>query len=150
MISEAWINKVTQGTVLKPSDRVALQDYADELVNCYETLQAMDMLSEIDNQKSLVSIVMQLPMFLQNRWKQKAHNISLIHRRTHIQDVVDFVKCAAEESNDPVFGHITDHNPVKPVNRPQPKAIGFSASTDSSKCPRTKYNVTSYLILVEN
>ena len=64
VISEAWINKVTQGTVLKPSDRVALQDYADELVNCYETLQSMDMLSEIDNQKSLVSIVMQLPMFL--------------------------------------------------------------------------------------
>ena len=49
------------------------------------------------------------------------------------------MKCAAEESNDPVFGHITDHNPVNPVNRTQPKkAIGFSASTDYSKMSENK------------
>ena len=41
-ISEVWIKKVTEGPFIKSGDRYALQEIADDLTSCKETLEAMD------------------------------------------------------------------------------------------------------------
>ena len=53
VITETWINKVTNGPVIKPHERHKLQEYADELRSCAETLQAMGNFAEISSQGSL-------------------------------------------------------------------------------------------------
>ena len=59
VITETWINKVTNGPVIKPHERHKLQEYADELRSCAETLQAMGNFAEISSQGSLVKIIRQ-------------------------------------------------------------------------------------------
>ena len=107
VISEAWIDRVTAGTSLKPADRGALQNLADDLCNCHDTLQAMTCLSEVNNQKTLVKIIDRLPSYLQHRWRKEVVGI---RRRTgsipNFKHVMNFVKEAAEEANDPVYGRM--------------------------------------------
>ena len=133
---------VTEGTVLKLSDSEALQDLSDELLNCYETLQAMDKLVEIDSQRCLVKIVRKLPVYLQNQWRKRAHDISKFVGRAHIRDLVEFVKDSAEVANDPIFGNIVDNSKdqeskvpfKKPLQKPL-KATGYNAKAHSEAVP---------------
>ena len=113
VIAETWISKVTDGGNIKASDREGLQDSADELVNCSEMLIAMNRLSELNNQRTLVMIVQRLPVHIQNRWKREAYIISKRSGKTNIQDVVNFVVNVAAEANDPVFGRLTEVQGVK-------------------------------------
>ena len=57
VIVESWIEKISGGANLKGTDRVGIQDFSDDLQNYFETLSAMDKISEISNQRSLVQIV---------------------------------------------------------------------------------------------
>jgi hypothetical protein len=66
-ISEAWISRITAVSSIRPSDRKALQKFADELTNCTETLRAMACTGEIDTQRSLVKIVERLHFHVQLR-----------------------------------------------------------------------------------
>ena len=142
VIAEAWMEKVTEGTGLKPSDSEALQDFSDELINCYETLQAMDKLVEIDSQRCLVKIVRKLPVYLQNQWRKRAHDISKFAGRAHIRDLVEFVKDSAEVANDPIFGNIVDNSKdqgskvpfKKPLQKPL-NATGYSTKARSDTVP---------------
>lgn len=47
IISESWLEKVTNGPIIKPSDQNGLQDYADNLHSCTETLSAIGKLREL-------------------------------------------------------------------------------------------------------
>ena len=107
VIAEAWITKVTSGSRIRPSDREGLQEFSDDLYSCQETLTAMGRLTEIMNQQSLVNIVERLPIYLLNRWRREAHKITKRHGRTSFTGIVSFVKDAAEEANDPVYGRMT-------------------------------------------
>ena len=51
-ISEAWIDKVTLGPCLKATDREDLQNMSDDLANCQYTLNAMNCMAEVNNQKN--------------------------------------------------------------------------------------------------
>ena len=138
LVSEAWVKKVTQGPPLKPSDRVGLQCLADDLCNCYHTLKAMNFMTEISNQSTLVKIMTRLPPYLQNRWRREA---GVIRRRTGnnptIEDAMTFVREAAEESNDPIYGALAsqpaDHSrnsthPFATIKRPHATSAVTSAT----------------------
>ena len=108
-ITETWIGHVTNGQAIKPHERQKLQDFADELRSCTETLKAMGNSAEINAQSSLVKIISRLPIFLQNKWKQEVRHIRKnYHRNPSIEDVTSFVLEGAEVANDPVYGGITD------------------------------------------
>jgi len=81
VITEAWLSKVTEGRMLSPHDKEELQEYADDLQSCEQTLKAMNYLSEVNTQRVLVKIVARLPMYLQNRWVKQACDIRLITRQ---------------------------------------------------------------------
>ena len=67
----------------------------------------MNMLTEVDIQRSIVKITDRLPMHLQNRWRKKAVNLK---RKSGVYPdfayLVNFVDNAAEESNDSIFGSV--------------------------------------------
>jgi hypothetical protein len=103
LIADACVGKLTEGCQIKASDRVRLQELADDLGYCGEMLAAMGISYELNNQATLVKITDQLPSYLQNRWKRE---VRIIRERTlkppSISDVSEFVKNAALEANDPV------------------------------------------------
>jgi len=103
-IAEAWIDKVCSGPGIKPMDRQSLQNLADDLVNCYDTLKAMACLSEVNNQKTLVKIIERLPAYLQHRWRKQVSGIRRATSQPNFEHVVTFARQAAEEVNDPVYG----------------------------------------------
>ena len=109
LITETWINKVTNGPEIKPTDCEMLQEHADELRSCSETLQAMGSIAEISSQGTLVKIIQRLPYFMQNKWRSRVLQIRKQGARNpNIHDITDFVSEVAEAANDPVYGTITD------------------------------------------
>ena len=73
-ITELWIKKLNEG-----GPRVNLQEYADELLDCYESLRALGALQEMDAQRNLLAMITRLPMHLQNKWQD--HVFDLKSRR---------------------------------------------------------------------
>jgi hypothetical protein len=109
MIAEAWINKITENKMIKAADRLQLQEFADDLMCCRETLTAMGYVAEINSQATLLKLVERLPVYLQARWKRLVREIrSSKGRNPTIDDVVRFIMEAAEEANDPVYGKLAE------------------------------------------
>ena len=99
-ITELWIKKLNEG-----GPQVNLQEYADELLDCYELLNALGALQEMDEQRNLLAMVTRLPMHLQNKWQDYVFDLrSRKDRRPTLKDVVEFVDRAAAVVSDPVHG----------------------------------------------
>ena len=104
-ISETWVRKVTEGPVIRNNEGNRLQELADDLRSCKETLEAMKKLEEIDTRRSMVRIVERLPQFLQGRWRKLvAKTLEATGRYPSIANLMRFVLEAAREATDPVFG----------------------------------------------
>jgi len=97
------VTKVTGG----PPVRGALQELADELLSCKETLSAKGCLSEVDNQDTLRKIIERHSTYLQARFKREARVTHEKHQHNPVFDeIVSFVAEAAAEANDPVYGNL--------------------------------------------
>ena len=84
-ITELWIKKLNEG-----GPRVNLQEYADELLDCYESLNALGALQEMDAQRNLLAMVTRLPVHLQNKWQDYVFDLrSRKDRRPTLKDVVE-------------------------------------------------------------
>ena len=98
-ITELWIKKLNEG-----GPRVNIQEYADELLDCYESLKALGALQEMDAQRNLLAMITKLPMHLQ-KWQDHVFDRrSRENRRPSLKDVVKFVDRAAAVVSDPVYG----------------------------------------------
>ena len=118
IITETWIDQVTNGPQIKPNERQKLQDFADELRSCMETLQAMGSSAEINVQSLLVKIIARLPFFMQNKWKQEVRKIRKVQcRNPNISDISKFVLEGAEIANDPIYGGLTDSSSHRTQSR---------------------------------
>ena len=73
-ISQAWISKVTNGPIIKGTDKAAdqeqLRDLTDDMQNCFCILQSIHILNEIDHQSGLLKIIERLPSTLRFRWRK--------------------------------------------------------------------------------
>ncbi|XP_038061252.1 uncharacterized protein LOC119731982 [Patiria miniata] len=135
-ISQSWIDKVT----MRPNvtDNQSLQDLADDLRCCRETLDTMGYLNELNNRSNLLLIVDKLPYHLKTRWLREVHKIkSTKSRPPNIDDVTQFVTTAAEEVRDPVFGKIiqrgSTRGDTKPkVNKSCDRRTNFGVQTTSA------------------
>ena len=104
-ISEMWVKKVTEGPVVRHGEGRCLQELADDLRSCKETLEAMNKLDEIDTRRSMVKIVERLPQSLQGRWRKSVvKTLEATGRYPPIAKLTQFVSEAAREATDPVFG----------------------------------------------
>ena len=69
-ISEVWVSKVTETSVIRYGEGHRVQEMADDLRSSNETLGAMNKLEQIDTRRSMVKIVERLPQPLQNQWRR--------------------------------------------------------------------------------
>ncbi|KAJ8049534.1 hypothetical protein HOLleu_02319 [Holothuria leucospilota] len=101
-VAQAWIKKVTNSPKV---DAGNIQKFADDLDNCYEALNTLGYLSELNNQASLKQIMAKFPRFFQNRWSVENFKIKQERgKNAELKDVVKFIRKAAAEITDPVFG----------------------------------------------
>ena len=108
-VTQSWVLKVTSGPTIKNNDSSSLQEFSDQLLQCREILDSVSKLHEIDNQYSLSKIAGRLPFYLQNRWRTQVRKIKTKNGRApKFTDLVQFMKDASDEVNDPVFGKIRE------------------------------------------
>ena len=105
-ITKVWTDKILRRQALKSKDPTALRKYADDLQACKLTLDALGPSSkaEMNTNMNMLLIVEKLPNYLQNRWRAYVQDIKQ-RRHPVFDDIVTFIEKAAEEANDPVFGH---------------------------------------------
>jgi len=106
-VTEAWMAKVTEGPILDNWDADGLQEFADNLRCCKETLAAVGNSQEVDSQQVLVKIVEILPAYLQVRWQKSVGDICRKSgKMPDFGGLVKFIEASAEEANDPVYGQL--------------------------------------------
>ena len=107
-VSNSWMEKVSNGPIIKPGDREALQELADDLESCAMTLKTTGRLAQINNEDRLVKILGRCPGFVKSRWQSHVQDVRAKGREPNIEDVQRLVKTVALEKNDPVFGKLMD------------------------------------------
>ncbi|XP_071948817.1 uncharacterized protein [Antedon mediterranea] len=128
IIVQAWVQKIlTRGKVNVHS----LREFSDDIENCYEALSALGYLNELNNQASVKQIIDGLPKFLQNRWCRENQKIKAKGTNPSLKDIVMFVKTAALETSDPVFGN---QEQQKPQEKHKVRVNQIAAKTEYHKC----------------
>ena len=126
-ITELWIKKLNEG-----GPRVNLQEYADELLDCCESLKALGALQEMDAQRNLLAMITRLPMHLQNKWQDHVFDLkSRENRRPTLKDVVKFVDRAAAVVSDPVYGSAS----IRSKRAEKPTTRAAYVATADVRCP---------------
>ncbi len=100
-IAQAWIDKVTQETIVKTSE---FRKFANILRTCYKTLKAGHCLVEIEAQSNLNKIIDRLPGYAQNQWRTKAAKIKRKEERLPGIKDAEYIETVTYEASDPVFG----------------------------------------------
>lgn len=72
-VTNSWICKVTNGPEIRPGDREALIDLADDLHNFELTLKATGRLNQVNNEDCLVKILERCPGFVKSQWQLKVY-----------------------------------------------------------------------------
>ena len=127
IISEAWIAKICEGPVLKNTGS-DMQEFADTVRCCMETLKAMNLLSSIDSRVRMVHIVNRLPYQVQVRWRKQAVSTKEKFGSYPSMDAfVGFLNTIAHELNDPVFGEQPHQKQHKQQKQPRHKSFHTSA-----------------------
>ena len=136
-ITELQIKKLNEG-----GPRVNLQEYADELLDCYESLKALGALQEMDAQRNLLAMITRLPMHFQSKWQDHVFDLkSRENRRPLLKDVVKFVDRTAAVVSDPVYGSasIRSKRAEKPTTR---AAYVVTADVRCPICDEGEHNVS--------
>ncbi len=129
-ISEAWVQKIASGPPVKLQ---SVQDLADDVRSCKETLSAMGMCGEIENRSLMVRVVQRLPSTLQGQWRHLA--IRVLEDSGHypgIDRLVNFLGTVSKEVTDPVFGALAmTNNGSHAANHPvKGKGLSFAVEAE--------------------
>ena len=139
-ISEAYVAKVTEGPTIRGNDGDVLQEFADDLGGCVETLRAMGRMEEIDTRSRMLKIVERLPTYIQGRWRRIAiDDMETKGRYPGIEQFAEFVQRAAREATDPVFGMASSKMTTREkANVPMKKFSSFTVQTREGRGPDEK------------
>ena len=136
VVSNAWIEKLSEGPPINQNDREALLDLADDLESCEITLMVAGRLSQFNNEDKMMKILRRLPLYLRSRWQKRVQEIRADGRDPNLEDLKKMSRGAAKEKNDLVLGSILDHvkdvrNKEKSINKPPvpKKTDSFAGST---------------------
>ena len=137
IIAQAWIDKIVNRQDVKNS--IDLQDYADDLRCCQETLVSMGYISEMENRRSLCLIADKLPSYLKTRWLKKNYDIKSDKKRNpRLDDMILFITSAAREANDPIFGKLVQREKRGNTNDKRKPKGSFSIQSKPVTLPETK------------
>ncbi|KAL9975992.1 hypothetical protein ACROYT_G013221 [Oculina patagonica] len=121
MIVKACVDGLIEGPNISNSDKEGLREFADRSRTLYETLVAMNALSEM-NLTNLGKMAGKLPTAHQAKWRDEAQRIRERGTLPSFKDLLEFIEKRADAINDPIFGRIgeTSRAPIKP-GRKNPK-----------------------------
>ena len=106
-IATALINRVTKTPQIKSDEGPALQRYSVLLTSCKNSHKEIRYLNKIENPGTLQRIIGKLPLWLKQRWREKADHITKdLKREVTIEVIAEFVEEKAGIANHPVFGNI--------------------------------------------
>ena len=106
-IAIALIDQVTKSPQIKADDCPALQRYSVLLSSSKNSLKEIGYLSKIENPDILQRIIGRLPIWLRQKWRERANYITEdLKREVTIRDIAEFVEAKARITNHPVFGNI--------------------------------------------
>ena len=106
-IAMAYMDKVTNGPVIKAEDADALEGFAVLLSSCTNTLKAIGHSSKFESPDSMRKIIERLPPKLQASWRDNADRILNSEARDIcIDDISLFVEQKARTLSNPVFGKL--------------------------------------------
>ena len=108
VVSNAWIEKLSEGPPISQNDPEALLDLADDLESCEITLAVAGRLNEINNEDKMMKILRRVPLYLCSCWQKRVQEIRAEGRDPNLEDLKKIIRGAAKEKNDPVFGLILD------------------------------------------
>ena len=132
-IASQYVTKIIEGPPLKPSDRIGLLAFADQLKDCENTLEPIGYLDEINSTDNL-RIVQRLPFHLTTKFVEVADQIQEAGQRTNISHIAEFVKIKARAANNPVFGCVIDVTRDRLDSRrrkPKPKRVTLLDECDN-------------------
>lgn len=128
-ISQAWVDKVLNYKQIK--DNKQLQDFADTLRSCRDTLKAMKCEDELNGGRALLQIVEKLPMDLKKRWLTVNYEITRSGQRAKLDDVVKLVETEAEKRADPIFGSLLGQSVSTNINSTSNNSVSKPKRTQS-------------------
>ncbi len=105
-IATAHVENITKCSVIKNYDGEALRSFADQVRNCYETMNALDMLSEISNKRTMIEVVTRLPTTVIGRWQTESQKYKKKHKGVYPKFIflVEFIEDEAKRATDSVYG----------------------------------------------
>ena len=106
-IAMAYVDKVTNGPVIRAEDAEALESFATLLASCTNTLKAIGYSSKFESPDCMRKIIERLPPKLQASWRENADRIlNTEERDICIDDISLFVEQKARALSNPVFGKL--------------------------------------------
>ena len=106
-ISMGYISKVLEWPTIKHDDTQGLKKLSIFLTQCKQAMKSIAHMQVLDHAPNMQLIVQKLPNYLQNKWRDFACKLRTQQETpfiTRFEDLVSFIKQAAEAANDPVFG----------------------------------------------
>ncbi|MGL5901156.1 MAG: hypothetical protein ACRCZO_00585, partial [Cetobacterium sp.] len=96
-------------SVIRAEDGKALHTYALFLRGCFNTMQNIGSVVELETTFNMKTIISKLPFKLRDRWRSVACEIQdKTKQRAKFLDIVQFIEKQAQIAIDPVFGDILD------------------------------------------
>lgn len=92
IIVRSYIDKLVNGSQIKPSDYDSLSKLSLEMQKCEITLSQLGFTSDINNSDNIRKIVRRLPMHMRVKWADIAHGITETGREARFSDLVKFIE----------------------------------------------------------
>jgi hypothetical protein len=74
-VSSAYIDKVMSWSTIKQDDTTSLKTFAILLVRCLKAMPSISSMTILNHLPNLKTIVLKLPAYLQNKWREQVHKI---------------------------------------------------------------------------
>jgi len=85
-VSNAWIEKLSEGPPINLNDYEVLLDLADDLESCELTLTVAGRLNQINNEDKMLKILRRVPLYLRSRWQKRVQEIRADDRDPNDRD----------------------------------------------------------------
>lgn len=112
-IATAYLDKAISWPSIKVEDAESLKCFSLFLNSCFNAMNSVDYLEELDHPANMKAIVSKLPYKLKEKWRFKACELQdQSGRRAKFADLVCFVDKQAQVLSHPVFGSLKDITPT--------------------------------------
>ena len=106
-VASAYLKKAQEYQDVKSGDATALNDYSLFLLECQNTMEGLDYMSELNHTTNIQMLVRKMPFKLRERWRGLTTDIQE-RRMVTFYDLVSFVTKQSRIANNPVYGEINE------------------------------------------